>query len=277
MLAILHGRPGSACGVEFRSGGRVFAAPHGRGVVDGGGPPCRADSGKSSAGHAGQAAPGCRPAICSSAVNDVPVRRISDFERELYVIGPFGDAHYTIMRDGIPLEAPVLVIPDRQDRSMQQALRVIGLIYLAIGIYVLFRRWTAPRATHFYVFCLVSFALYALKYTGVMDGLDSTVYWCNVLAEALQPALFVHFALSFPEEQAEPDRGAHGCCRWFIFPARPYWACGCMRGTTGKQRSCCPIALTRWAPLTTPCFTCWLRDCSCAVMLARARRCCGSS
>ena len=110
-----------------------------------------------------------------SAVNDVPVKRISDFERELHRIGPFGDARYTITRDGIPLEAPVLVIPDKQDRSMQQALRVIGLIYLAIGIYVLFRRWTAPRATHFYVFCLVSFALYALKYTGIMDSLDSTV------------------------------------------------------------------------------------------------------
>ena len=143
-----------------------------------------------------------------SAVNDVPVKRISDYERELHLIGPFGDARYTITRVGIPLEAPVLVIPDRQDRSMQQALRVIGLIYLAIGIYVLFRRWTAPRATHFYVFCLVSFALYALKYTGIMDSLDSTVYWCNVLAEALQPALFVHFALSFPEDRLSRTRRA---------------------------------------------------------------------
>ncbi|MFZ0395286.1 MAG: ATP-binding protein [Terracidiphilus sp.] len=136
-----------------------------------------------------------------SAVNDVPVRRVSDFERELIRIGPFGDAHYTITRDGIALEAPVLVIPEKQDRSLYQALRIIALIYLSIGIYVLFRRWTAPRATHFYVFCLVSFALYALHYTGVMDGLDATVYWCNVLAEALQPAVFVHFALSFPEER----------------------------------------------------------------------------
>ncbi len=38
----------------------------------------------------------------------------------------------------------VVVIPEPPDRSLQQALRVIGLIYLAIGIYVLFRRWTAP-------------------------------------------------------------------------------------------------------------------------------------
>jgi hypothetical protein len=78
-------------------------------------------------------------------------------------------------------------------------LRVIGLIYLVIGFYVLFRRWGAPRATHFYLFCLVSFAWYALKYTGKFDGLDWTVFWANIVAEALQPALFLHFALSFPE------------------------------------------------------------------------------
>ena len=102
---------------------------------------------------------------------------------------------------------------------------MIGLIYLAIGIYVLFRRWTAPRATHFYLFCLVSFALYALKYTGKLDTLDWTVFWSNVLAESLQPALFLHFALSFPEERLK-NFAAAGCCRWSMRPARRCWACG---------------------------------------------------
>jgi PAS domain S-box-containing protein len=54
---------------------------------------------------------------------------------------------------------------------------------------------------------LVSFALYALKYTGALDDtghwdkVDQSVFWFNVLAESLQPALFLHFALSFPEER----------------------------------------------------------------------------
>jgi len=134
-------------------------------------------------------------------VNDTPVRRLSDVERELYRTGVFGNARYTITRDGFKLDTPVLVIPEPVDRSLPQALRVIGLIYLAIGIYVLFRRWTAPRATHFYLFCLVSFALYALKYTGKLDAVDTAVFWCNILAESLQPALFLHFALTFPEER----------------------------------------------------------------------------
>jgi PAS domain S-box-containing protein len=126
---------------------------------------------------------------------------VADLERALYATGPYGQVYYTITRDGIPLEAPIKVIPEPLDRSLEFGLRFIGLIYLIIGFYVLFRRWGAPRATHFYLFCLVSFALYALKYTTKLDMLDWIVFWTNVVAEALQPALFLHFALSFPEER----------------------------------------------------------------------------
>ncbi len=130
-----------------------------------------------------------------------PVVRLADLERALYDTGPYGQIYYVITRDGIRLDTPIKVIPEAADHSLQLGLRVIGLIYLVIGFYVLFRRWGAPRATHFYLFCLVSFALYALKYTGKFDALDWTVFWGNVAAEALQPALFLHFALSFPEER----------------------------------------------------------------------------
>ena len=145
-------------------------------------------------------------ATCASC-DGVPTSRVSDLERSLYHAGPYGQAYYTITRDGEELDTSVKVIPVPLDRSLSQAQRVIGLVYLAIGIYVLFRRWTAPRATHFYLFCLVSFALFTLKYTGAFnesgqwDRLDQAVFWLNLLAESLQPALFLHFALSFPEER----------------------------------------------------------------------------
>ncbi len=141
-----------------------------------------------------------------TAANDQPTVHLSDLERELYSTGVWSKVDYTVTRGGIPLDTPVVVIPEPPDRSLQQALRVIGLIYLAIGIYVLLRRWTAPRATHFYLFCLVSFAWYALKFTGKLDALDWTTFWLNVLAESLQPALFLHFALSFPEERLKNIR-----------------------------------------------------------------------
>ena len=130
----------------------------------------------------------------------------SDLERALYTTGSYGQVFYSITRDGIPLETPVRVVPVPADRSLPLGLRVIGLIYLIIGFYVLFRRWGAPRATHFYLFCLVSFALYALKYTSAFDALDWIVFWTNIVAEALQPALFLHFAFSFPEERLKSQR-----------------------------------------------------------------------
>jgi two-component system, NtrC family, sensor kinase len=139
------------------------------------------------------------------------VTRVADLERALYATGPYGQVYYTITRDGIPLETPVKVIPDPLDRGLELGLRIIGLIYLVIGFYVLFRRWGAPRATHFYLFCLVSFALYALHYTTKFDTLDWIVFWTNVVAEALQPALFLHFALSFPEERLKNLRR-----RWLL-------------------------------------------------------------
>ena len=146
-----------------------------------------------------------------TAVNEAPVARVSDLEHELYRTGIYTKTNYQVTRDGEPVDTPVVVIPEPTDRSSYQGLRFIGLIYLAIGLYVLFRRWTAPRATHFYLFCLVSFALNALKYTGEWNFVDKAVFWSNIVAGALQPALFLHFALSFPEERFKGARR-----RWLL-------------------------------------------------------------
>jgi two-component system NtrC family sensor kinase len=150
---------------------------------------------------------GILPGDLLTAVNNQPVIRIADLDRSL---SPYEQVDYTITRDGISLDTPVKVIPVPLDRSLSMGLRVIGFIYLVIGFYVLFRRWGAPRSTHFYLFCLVSFTLYALKYTGKFDALDWTVFWTNIVAESLQPALFLHFALSFPEERYRRVR------RWIL-------------------------------------------------------------
>jgi PAS domain S-box-containing protein len=82
---------------------------------------------------------------------------------------------------------------------MNSGLRLIALIYLGIGLYVLLRRWTAPRSTHFYLFCLSSFIFYAFHYTGKLNQFDEIVYWSNVVAELLQAGLFLHFVFTFPE------------------------------------------------------------------------------
>ena len=54
---------------------------------------------------------------------------------------------------------------------------------------------------HFYIFCLVSFVLYSFHYSGKLNSFDWIIYWGNVVALLLQPALLVHFALVFPERR----------------------------------------------------------------------------
>ena len=78
---------------------------------------------------------------------------------------------------------------------------MLGLLYLFIGLFIFVRRWNAPRAVHFYIFCLVSFVLYSFHYSGKLNSFDWIIYWGNVVAVLLQPALLVHFALVFPERR----------------------------------------------------------------------------
>ncbi len=133
------------------------------------------------------------------AAGDTPTPRIASLMRELFSIGIYRRVDYSLVRAGVRIDASVILEPF--DRSFYDWSRIIGLVYLAIGLYVLFRRWTAWRSTHFYVFCLTSFVLYSFSSTGRLDTFDWTIYWGKIVAQALQPALFLHFALAFPEDR----------------------------------------------------------------------------
>ncbi|CAN5649498.1 hypothetical protein BH10ACI4_BH10ACI4_03080 [soil metagenome] len=157
---------------------------------------------------------GVKPGDILQAINERPTPRQAPYEREMFRNGIWTHpATYSIFRpnartsdpnDGTKLDIQVILEP--KDRSTNPVMRLIALVYLCIGIYVLFRRWTAPKSTHFYIFCLVSFVLYAFKFTGALDNLDWTIYWGNVAASALQPALFLHFAVSFSDYVAVEHR-----------------------------------------------------------------------
>ncbi len=144
---------------------------------------------------------GIRPDDVLNAVNERATPRLADQERAINESGVWSHAEYALTRATLgsdhPAQLEIGVILEPADRTDFQVGRLIALIYLFIGLYVLFRRWTAPQSTHFFVFCLTSFILYAFRYTGLLDGLDKTILIGNVIARALQPALFLHFALSF--------------------------------------------------------------------------------
>ena len=143
------------------------------------------------------------------SINDRPVSCSAAIERQLYYSGVYSKATYSLLRGSVPLDVQVVLVP--AERSMNDWLRLIALIYLGIGLYVLLRRWTAVGSLHFYIFCLVSFVFYSLHFTGKLNTFDWIVFWGNEVAWLLQPALFLHFVLTFPERR--PFVGKH---RWSI-------------------------------------------------------------
>ena len=128
-----------------------------------------------------------------------PVTRALDVTKRVWRAGLWSQLRYKVERDGDLFETPVVIAPAEKPVSAENYLRVVGLIYLFIGIFIFVRRWNAPRAVHFYVFCLVSFVLYTFHYSGKLDTFDYEVYWASVVARLLAPALLLHFALVFPE------------------------------------------------------------------------------
>jgi two-component system NtrC family sensor kinase len=133
------------------------------------------------------------------SVNGQEIKGTPGLERQLYQTGVWAKATYSLIRESVALDSSVILVP--ADRSLNNWLRLIAMIYLGIGVYVLLRRWTAPGSTHFYIFCLVSFIAYSFKYTGKLNDFDWTIYWSNIVAWILQPALFLHFVLTFPEKR----------------------------------------------------------------------------
>ena len=136
--------------------------------------------------HGMGAEAGIKPKDQLVAVNGQDVKNTPGLERQLYGTGVWHHATYSLIRGSIALDSKVLLIP--ADRSLNNSLRLIALIYLGIGLYVLLRRWTATGSTHFYIFCLVSFIAYSFKYTGKLNDFDWIIYWSNIVAWVLQPA-----------------------------------------------------------------------------------------
>ena len=138
------------------------------------------------------------------SVGGNPVHNNGDVARQMYRSGIWTKLSYNLRRDNVSVDVPVILQP--VDKSLNQGLRLIALVYLCVGVYVLLRRWTAPKSGHFYLFCLVSFIFYSFKFTGKLNQFDWTIYWSNVVAGMLQPAMFLHFSLSFPERKAFVQR-----------------------------------------------------------------------
>jgi len=142
---------------------------------------------------------GIRPGDLLLTINDSAVPNAAHVARRLYRAGLWTQLRYKLTRNGEEFETRLITTPAHKPITVENYLRIVGLLYLFIGLFIFIRRWNAPRAVHFYVFCLVSFILYSFQYSGKLDAFDLEVYWSSVAARLLAPALLLHFALVFPE------------------------------------------------------------------------------
>ena len=132
------------------------------------------------------------------AISGVRIKEPIEVLGVLDRIGAWNRARYSVEREGSRLDVELVVGAAPRRFAIGAFQGVLGCAYLLMGAFVLYRRKRGPMVRHFYAFCLSSFALFALSYTGELDLLDRFVYWADVWATALTPALFVHFCLAFP-------------------------------------------------------------------------------
>jgi two-component system, NtrC family, sensor kinase len=134
------------------------------------------------------------------AIADFPISKAIDATAVLARLGAWKKTEYKVLHDRVEVPTSVIVGEASRDTSLYYQYAV-GAVYLAIGLFVYFRRGSAPRALHFFILCLASFILSTFHYSGKLNNFDKVVYLGNVIAGYLAPTLFLHFCFVFPEPQ----------------------------------------------------------------------------
>ena len=140
---------------------------------------------------------GVKPGDILLRINNYPIASAVDATQALTTLGAWKNATYDLERDHV-LTSAKLIIREYVPGASRFYQYLVGICYLAIGLFVYFRRGRAPHATHFYILCLASFVLSTFHYTGSLKTLDRVMYWGNVAAGMVAPTVFLHFCLAFP-------------------------------------------------------------------------------
>ena len=141
-------------------------------------------------------------------IHGVPIEKAVDVAQVLAGLGSWKKATYTVVRGGVEFPINVIVGEVPLDHAVVYQY-LVGLAYLIIGLFVYFRRASAHKARHFYILCLSSFIFFCFHYTGKLNSFDEVIYYGNLAAGLLAPAVFVHFCLSFPEPRKWLQSGTH--------------------------------------------------------------------
>jgi two-component system NtrC family sensor kinase len=176
------------------------------------------------------------------SISGYTIERALDVTAVLARLGTWKKAEYRILHDGVEVPANVIIGEAPRDPALFYQYAV-GFAYLAIGLFVYFRRQSAPRALQFFLLCLASFVLFAFHYSGKLNNFDKVIYFGNLAAGFLAPTLFVHFCCVFPEPQRWIQR--RGAAALVYVPGLALLACN-LGFIFGWVSSAAPLLEIRW-------------------------------
>jgi len=180
---------------------------------------------------------GIRPGDRLLSINASPVQRATDVVQVLVGLGAWNRTTYTIERHGIAFHTQLVIGEAPRDAGLYLQY-LVGGAWLAIGLFVLFRRASAPKSLHFYLLALAAFVLFSFHYTGKLNNFDKAIYFGNVVAGSLAPALFLDFCLSFPQRTKRR--------RWWLYAPAFLVMAAYLGVSSGHLRVAIPGAELSW-------------------------------
>jgi len=148
------------------------------------------------------------------AIDGLPAHHAVDVSRILWSIPLIYEkpTQYTLRRGGIEFQKDKIFIQTAEPEAGRLYEYAIGFAYLAIGLFVFYRRTNARKALHFFLLCLFSFLAFSFHYTGKLNTFDEAMYWGNLAGNLLAPTIFLHFCVTFLERPNFFSKGF----RWLI-------------------------------------------------------------
>src|SRR5579864_1443401 len=199
LLVVLTVAAVIAAAINFQQQSRFRLSDDGITWIDRGTDPAHVIALYVAPGSPGQKA-GLREGDVLVSIEGVGIDHALEATQVLTRLGAWRKAQYKVRRNGDELPASVIIGEAERDSTLFYQYAV-GAVYLAIGLFVYFRRRSAPRALHFFLLCLASFIMSAFHYSGKLNNFDKVIYLGNVVAGYLAPTLFLHFCFVFPEPQ----------------------------------------------------------------------------
>jgi signal transduction histidine kinase len=132
-------------------------------------------------------------------VDTFRVRKALEVPQALWQIPLLGKTKYTLRRNAIEFQKDNIFIQAAPRDSAVYYQYAVGFAYLAIGLFVYYRRTSAAKSLHFFLLCVASFIAACFHYSGKLNTFDVVMYWGNLAASLLAPAIFLHFCLTFHE------------------------------------------------------------------------------